>query len=71
MGLVAVINDLHKGRDTGKTWSLVIDASAIFMTVVSLTGLLLLLFLKKRRTSGLLWTLIGLGVCVALYVFLF
>jgi hypothetical protein len=71
MGLVAVINDLHKGRDTGKTWSLVIDASAIFMTLVSLTGLLLLLFLKKRRTSGLLWTLIGLGVCVALYVFLF
>ncbi|AXE20224.1 peptidase [Runella rosea] len=71
MGLVAVINDLHKGRDTGKTWSLVIDASAIFMTLVSATGLLLLLFLKKRRTSGLLWTLIGLGVCVALYLFLF
>ncbi len=71
MGLVAVINDLHKGRDTGKIWSLVIDASAIFMTLVSVTGLLLLLFLKKRRKSGLIWTLIGLGVCVALYLFLF
>jgi uncharacterized protein len=71
MGLVAIINDLHKGRDTGKGWSLVIDASAIFMTLVSVTGLLLLLFLKKRRTSGLLWSLIGLTVCAVLYVALF
>ena len=67
MGMVAVINDLHKGRDTGKGWSWVIDASAIFMTLVSLTGLFLLLFLKKRRTNGLLWTLIGLVVSAILY----
>ncbi|WP_428666732.1 PepSY-associated TM helix domain-containing protein [Runella sp.] len=69
MGLVAVINDLHKGRDTGKNWSLVIDASAIFMTLVSATGLLLLLFLKKRRTGGLVWSVIGLVICGLLYMF--
>ena len=36
--LVALLNDLHKGRDTGKKWSAVIDFSAVLMTLVSLTG---------------------------------
>ena len=34
--LVAVLNDLHKGRDAGKKWSAVIDFSAVLMTLVSL-----------------------------------
>ena len=68
LGLVAVMNDLHKGRDTGAGWAWVIDLSAIFMALVSTTGLVLLLFLKKRRVSGLVWLLIGLVVSVLLYV---
>jgi hypothetical protein len=59
MGLVAVLNDLHKGRDTGRGWAWVIDIAAVFMTLVSVTGLLLLLVLKKRRVSGLWWVLAG------------
>lgn len=59
MGLVAVLNDLHKGRDTGRGWAWVIDIAAVFMTLVSITGLALLLVLKKRRISGLGWMLIG------------
>ncbi len=58
-GLVAVMNDLHKGRDTGRGWAWVIDLSAVFMTLVSITGLLLLLVLKKHRISGLWWLLAG------------
>lgn len=38
MGLVAILNDLHKGRDSGKPWAVVIDISAILLTLVSLTG---------------------------------
>jgi hypothetical protein len=53
-GFVAILNDLHKGRDTGKTWSKVIDVSALLLTLVSLTGLILVLYLHKRRLSGLL-----------------
>ena len=53
-GFVAVINDLHKGRDTGKAWSALINASAIAPAVISLTGLVLLLYLKRRRIPGLL-----------------
>jgi hypothetical protein len=53
-GFVAVINDLHKGRDTGRAWSAVIDASAIALTIISLSGLVLLFYLKRRRIPGLL-----------------
>jgi uncharacterized protein len=59
-GIVGLINDLHKGRDTGRVWSIVIDISAILLTLISLTGMLLLLFLKKRRFSGLLVAALGL-----------
>ena len=69
MGIIAVINDLHKGRDTGKAWSWVIDFSAIFMIVISVTGLILLLFLKKKRTNGMLWLAIGGIVAWVFYYF--
>ena len=52
MGLVALLNDLHKGRDTPKSWSLVIDASAILLILVSLSGIILVLWMKRRRSSA-------------------
>jgi uncharacterized protein len=56
---VAILNDLHKGRDTGTKWSAVIDFSAILMSLVSLTGLSLIFFLNKRRLSGLILVAVG------------
>jgi hypothetical protein len=67
--LVAVLNDLHKGRDTGKKWSAVIDFSAVLMTLVSLTGLTLIFFLNKRRFSGLLLVAVGALLCWFAYRF--
>jgi hypothetical protein len=64
-GFVAIINDLHKGRDSGKAWSVLIDVSAVFMTLVALTGLVLLFYIKRRRRSGLVTALVG-TVAVAL-----
>jgi hypothetical protein len=64
-GVIAVINDLHKGRDTGPVWSVVIDLSAAMMTLIALTGLVLLFYLKLRRVPGLVVTLIGTVVVVA------
>ena len=58
-GFIGLINDLHKGRDTGATWSWFIDLSAVLLALVSLTGLMLLLFLKKRRLPGLLVVVFG------------
>lgn len=70
LGLVAVLNDLHKGRDSGKGWSWMIDVSAGLLTLVSLTGLLMLFFLKRKRTGGLLLALAGGLVCYLIYYFL-
>lgn len=69
MGLVAIMNDLHKGRDSGLAWSLVIDASAILTAMVSITGLVLLFWLRRRRWSGLLTTVAGTIVLAAFYLF--
>lgn len=68
LGLVAVLNDLHKGRDSGSRWSWLIDISAVFLTLVSLSGLMMLLFLKKKRLSGLIITIIGGVVCYLVYL---
>ena len=66
-GKLAVMNDLHKGRYSGKAWGILIDAAAILLTVISLSGLGLLFFLKRIRTGGLLVVATGallLGVAV-------
>jgi hypothetical protein len=68
-GFVAVINDLHKGRDTGPVWSAVIDISAVVLTIISLTGLFLIFFLRLRRGPGLVVSLIGAAVIVAICLF--
>jgi uncharacterized protein len=63
-GLIAVMNDLHKGRDTGTTWLWLIDVSALLMIVVSLTGFLMIFFLKKRRLNGLLVAAAGVTIII-------
>jgi hypothetical protein len=68
MGFVAVINDLHKGRDSGGGWSLVIDISAMLMVLVSATGTVLLLFLKRRRVTGFIAAGVGALICYLIYV---
>jgi hypothetical protein len=67
MGLVAIVNDLHKGRDTGGAWSNVIDVSAVLMCLVSMSGLVLIFFLQKRLVSGLMALAIGGLLCVIVY----
>jgi len=66
-GFVGVINDLHKGRDTGPGWSAFIDVCAVLLALVSLTGLILLLFLKRRRVSGVLVAVLGLLLAWLVY----
>lgn len=58
-GLLGVMNDLHKGRDTNGGWKWLIDASAVFLIVISLTGIVLQLVLRKRRRSAFLTAGVG------------
>jgi len=69
-GALAIFNDLHKGRDTGSVWVSIIDISAILMILVSLTGFLMIFFLKKKRLSGLLLSLLG-GLLIAIFYFVY
>ncbi len=67
-GFVGFINDLHKGRDTGKAWSVVIDVAAILMTLVSLTGICLMLFIKRKRVNGFIIAALGLLIAWLVYM---
>ena len=66
-GYVGILNDLHKGRDTRTSWKWLIDASAIFLVFISLSGLVLQLVLKARRRSAL-WSAGGGAGLVAVLV---
>jgi hypothetical protein len=68
MGWGAVINDLHKGRDAGRVWGWLIDGAAVFMTLVSVTGLSLIFFLAKWRRTGLILMAAGSVLSYVLYL---
>jgi len=58
-GWVAAMGDLHRGRDSGSAWSVALDLAGYFLILISLTGLAMLLYLKKLRASALLALLCG------------
>jgi len=68
-GFIGVINDLHKGRDAGPVWSVVIDVSAVVLTLISLSGLILIFYLKLRRGPGLAVAIAGTALVSLLYWF--
>jgi uncharacterized protein len=59
-GFIGVMNDLHKGRDADSSWKWAIDASGAVLVLIAASGLILQLFLKRRRRSGLI--VAGAGV---------
>jgi len=68
-GLVAIANDLHKGRHTSPAWSLTIDVVAVVLVLVSLTGLVLGLVIPRRRRSAIILMSAGVAAGVALLFF--
>jgi uncharacterized protein len=66
-GLIAILNDLHKGRDSGTAWAWFIDISAVLMILVSVTGFLMIFLLKKKRLNGLL--IAGFGTILILLIY--
>jgi hypothetical protein len=68
-GWVAGLNDLHRGRDAGPAWSVALDLAGYFLTLIALTGLGLLLYLKKIRVAALITLLGGSLIVLALMRF--
>ena len=66
-GWVAMLSDFHTGTDTGGAWSWAIDAAAIFLIAVSLSGIVLQFFLRKRRRSAYVSAGVG-GVIVVVLI---
>jgi hypothetical protein len=61
-GWIAYLNDLHKGRHTGRAWSWFLDLFASAAIVFCLTGLLLLQLHATRRPAT--WPVVGLGFVI-------
>ena len=61
-GVVAYLNDLHKGRNAGTAWRWFIDVFAIACLVFCITGLFLLQMHARQRRST--WPYVALGVAL-------
>ncbi|CAN5434329.1 PepSY-associated TM helix domain-containing protein [soil metagenome] len=61
-GVVAFLNDLHKGRNTGAAWSWFIDVFAAACLVFCVTGLFLLQLHAGGRAAT--WPMVGLGIVI-------
>ena len=68
-GWLAYFNDLHKGRNTGITWTIFIDVVAVAILFFSLTGLVLLWIQARQRTST--WPLVGGGIALVTALMIF
>lgn len=59
-GWISWLNDLHKGRNTGATWSWFIDIFAGACIIFSLTGFMIMKLHAANRPST--WPVIGFGI---------
>jgi hypothetical protein len=68
-GWISYLNDLHKGRDTGRAWKWFLDVFAAGCVVFCVTGLLLLQLHARQRPTT--WPAVGLGLIVPVVIALF
>jgi hypothetical protein len=66
--LISLLNDLHKGRNTGRAWSWVIDVSAVIGVLISVTGFVLIFFIRLRRRRGLVTAAVGCLLLWGMYL---
>jgi hypothetical protein len=67
-GFLASLDDLHKGLDSGPLWRWIIDITAVLLTISSLTGIVTLLTLPRRRKIGFVVGLLGAIAITVLYL---
>ncbi|MDB5328051.1 MAG: hypothetical protein JWM57_3620 [Phycisphaerales bacterium] len=70
-GLPGLMTRLHTAKDAGRVWQLLVDATAIFLLFVCLSGLVLWQSLPKRRKTGIIAfavSLLGIGLAFWLFV---
>jgi len=58
-GLAGRLTDLHRGKESGPVWGLVIDGTCLLLLVVASTGLILWYSLRTRFHLGLVALSVG------------
>ncbi|KKO44138.1 hypothetical protein WG68_16885 [Arsukibacterium ikkense] len=70
-GYLALANDLHKGRDAGASWTLLIDMTAVACIIFALTGFYLMLRSMSQRSIGNSLALLGIILALLAYLISF
>lgn len=65
-GLIAYLNDLHKGRNTGTVWMWFLDIFSVAAVIFCLTGLCLLFVHAKRRPMT--WPVVLSGIAIPVLI---
>ncbi|MDX3772741.1 PepSY-associated TM helix domain-containing protein [Chromatiaceae bacterium AAb-1] len=68
-GYLALLNDLHKGRNAGLSWIVLIDVTAIACIIFAISGFYLILRQTSRRSAGNTFALLGIFLTVFAYIF--
>lgn len=63
-GVASILMALHRAKDAGPTWRLVVDVVAIFLLVSAVSGIVLLCFDKRFRTVGLIMMFAGIVLVI-------
>ncbi len=69
-GALVMLDDLHRGKDSGTAWRWVIDLSGALLLVASLSGILMWVALPRRRKWGVVSLLAGTVLAVAIWLWL-
>jgi hypothetical protein len=65
-GALVMLDDLHRGKDSGTAWRWVIDISGVLLLVASLSGILMWVALPRRRKWGVVSLLAGTLIMIAI-----
>ena len=68
--VAAIVQDLHRGKNSGAPWRFVIDASAYLVIALSLIGYILFFSLRFRLKTSLILTGVSLAALAAIAVWL-
>lgn len=67
-GYLALLNDLHKGRNAGISWIVLIDVTAVACIIFALTGFWLMLKQPSRRSIGNSLAMLGIFISFFAYI---
>ena len=68
-GVWALLNDLHKGRNSGAFWRLILDLSAALIIIFSLSGLILALAQRRINRTLITSILTSFSILASYWIF--